>query len=84
MFTLDQVREIKEKLAYVKASLRQALIDLMFMDEIDFMNMEALTFEKAEDIRKKFARVRMIAGEKMNVFLKCLGQFKDSSQSNHE
>jgi hypothetical protein len=84
MVTLEQIKEIQEKLAYVKASLRQMLVDLMFIDEIDLMNIETITFEQVNDIRKKFARLRMIAGEKMNVFLKYLGQVKEPSQSNHE
>ena len=77
MLTLEQIKEIKMKLIYVKASLRQALTDLMFIEEIELMNIEGITLEKANDIRKKFSNVRMLTGEKMNVFLKCLGQFRN-------
>jgi DNA helicase TIP49 (TBP-interacting protein) len=76
MITIEQIKEIKTTLAYAKSVLRQALVDLMFIDEIDLMDIEAMTFEKANDIRKKFARLRMMTGEKMNVFLKCLEKFK--------
>lgn len=84
MLPLEQIKEIKEKLAYTKASLRQMLVELMFIDEIDLINMDAITFEQVNDIRKKFARLRILAGAKMNVFLKCLGQVKEPSQSNQE
>lgn len=75
MLTLEKIKEIKTKLAHLKASLRQALTDSMFIDEIDLMDIEEMTLEQVDDIRKRVARLRMSAGEKINSFLRCWEQF---------
>lgn len=69
MITIEQIEEIKEKIAVLKDYLRQSLHEVMSIDEIDLRKIEAITFDKANEIRKRLSRLKLALSNKFNLLV---------------
>lgn len=69
MITIEQIEEIKKKIAFLKDHLRQSLHEVMAIDEIDLRNIEAITFDKANEIRKRLSRLKPAVSNKFNLLV---------------
>jgi hypothetical protein len=69
MITVEQIEEIKEKIAVLKIHLHQSLHEVMSIDEIDLRKVETITFEKANEIRKRFSRLKLVLSNKFNLLV---------------
>ena len=62
MFVLKDIVEIKKKLIHAKLALWQGLHDLMYLDDIDLMEVREITIDQAKILRKKAEKARAIVG----------------------
>jgi hypothetical protein len=69
MITIEQIEEIKKKIAFLKEHLRQSLHEVMSIDEIDLRNIEEITFDKANEIRKRISRLKPELSNKFNILV---------------
>ncbi len=69
MITIEQIEEIKKNIAFLKEHLRQSLHEVMSIDEIDLRNIEEITFDKANEIRKRLARLKPEVSNKFNILV---------------
>ncbi len=69
MITIEQIEEIKKKIAFLKDHLRQSLHEVMAIDEIDLRNIEEITFDKANEIRKRLSRLKPAVSNKFNLLV---------------
>lgn len=69
MITIEQIEEIKKKISFLKDHLRQSLHEVMSIDEIDLRNTEEITFDKANEIRKRLSRLKPAVSNKFNLLV---------------
>lgn len=69
MITSKQVKEIKKNIYHLKDSLWKSLYEVMSVDEIEIKNIEAITFDKANEIRKRLARLKPTVSHKFNILV---------------
>jgi len=69
MITIEQIEEIKNKIAVLKDHLRQSLYEVMAIDEIDLRKIEVITFDKANEIRKRLSRLKPTLSNKFNLLV---------------
>lgn len=72
MINNEQIEEIKEKIAFLKNYLRQSLHEVMVIDEIDLRKIEAITFDKANEIRKRISQLKPLLSNKFNILVSLL------------
>ena len=69
MINLEQIKEIKENTAFLKEHLIKSLFEIILIDEFDLRNIEAITFEKANEVRKKLSRLKPEVSNKFNLLI---------------
>ena len=69
MITSKQIKEIKKNIYRLKDDLWKSLYEVTSIDEIDLKNIEAITFDKANKIRKRLSRLKLTVSHNFNILI---------------
>lgn len=80
MVTPEQMKEIKENIVCLKENLLRSLFEIVMIDEFELKKADTITFNKANQIRKKVSSLKSTVANKFSI----LNSFLENNFLNKE